>query len=106
MSTVDRNRYRKTYGATRVIPKYEAIGEGTVIEVTSEIELLTINFSNANSGSVSCNRLYNNPVIIVTPTDNVNVFVSSITNTTVTTVTISSSASFTGSVHIGIAEAS
>lgn len=105
MARVDRNRFRKIYGAKRIKPVYEELGEATIIRMGS-LETINVEFSNQTSVLVQCSVLYQNPVVIVTPTYNVNTYISSVTEiNNVTAIRVNTSAPITGTVFIAVGEA-
>jgi predicted transcriptional regulator len=101
----DLQRFRKTYGFKRVPPRYEEISSGTVLPIGSELETITVAFTNEQEKTVLASKLYSNPVVLVSPNENVNVYIPSIASANgVTTVTVAASAPFTGEIYIAIAE--
>jgi hypothetical protein len=105
MAKIDRNRYRKVYGAKRVKPVFQEVGETTVVQVQS-LETLSIDFSNSFSEQILCEKLYVNPVVIVTPTQNVNTFIKQVVQVgSVSAITVETSAPITGTVFIAVGEA-
>ena len=92
----DLNRNRKTYPLLRVKPVYEEIG-GTSAEVAILI------YNNSFEESYTFQNTYQQiPSVSATPEDeNVNVFITTLTTTS---VTVQSSSAFTGKVHIQIFE--
>lgn len=101
MGTRDLTRFRKTYFTKRQKPVYLSEGSGGV-----EIEATSIQFTNSSLETYATQTSYISPVVIITPTDNVNTWISSLVNNGNNwTITIETSALFTGSVHIQIAEA-
>ena len=102
----DRNRFRKIYPVTRFPASFSFRSNKEVI-----LESLTVSFSHEDSKTITLSQQYNEiPAISigVKSTDNndlinVNVFVSSIAlepATKVVTLTVGSSAKFTGDVDI------
>jgi hypothetical protein len=99
----DANRLRKSYPLIRVKPVYKQyltnfqIGNQDGINV----EVNVVNFNNSFQESFDFNENYSGiPIIALTPEEeNVNVFITSLTNTS---VVIESSNSFTGKVHIQV----
>lgn len=105
MARVDRNRFRKIYGAKRTKPVYEEVGEATIIRMGS-LETIEVLFNNQNSVLVQCSILYQNPVVIITPTHNVNTYVSGVYQSgNVTAIRVNTSAPITGTVFIAVGEA-
>lgn len=96
-SKYDLNRYKKVYPLIRMRPVYDEIlmlgGLGSEAEI--------IDFNNSFSETYTFQEVYTQiPGIALTPEDeNVNVFISALT---ITSVTIESSASFTGKVHLQV----
>lgn len=106
MALKDRNRFRKTYGVIRVPPVYEEEGGVTVLRLGS-LETIELQFNNTKKSIALCSLLYTTPVVIVTPTDNVNTYVSRVfEHNGVTAIEIMSSDVFTGTVFIGVGESS
>lgn len=96
---IDANRVRYTYPLLRRAPVYGKIAAGGA----STVEVATINFSNAETGTYTFkdSAFYTSiPVCVISPEDeNVNVFITSLTTVS---VTVGSSAPFTGKVHVHI----
>jgi|TARA_Y100000310_G_C20579286_1_gene762141 hypothetical protein len=86
---------RKTYPLIRRKPKFENFGD------ISNVEVSTVSFNNSNSETYTFTSTYTSlPICNITPElDNVNVFISSLS---LTSVTIEASDNFTGNVHIHI----
>tara|TARA_B100001059_G_C17732397_1_gene526958 strand:- start:535 stop:861 length:327 start_codon:yes stop_codon:yes gene_type:complete len=98
----DLSRIKKTYPLLREKPIYKQLcdSDGTVSSgIDAEVEIL--NFDNTHTGSYTFKKTYTSiPIIAATAADeNVNVFVTSLN---LTSVTIESSAEFTGKVHIQV----
>ena len=96
-SKYDLNRYKKVYPLIRTKPVYDElnmIGQGA-----SEVTIL--DFNNSHEETYTFTETYTQiPVIAATPADdNVNVFITSLTTTS---VTIEASANFTGKVHVQV----
>jgi len=95
----DKNRYRKVYPYIRKAPVYEYCSG-----VPVEIEVGEIEFSNTNTGTHTFATAWENVPFITAisydsesnNTANVNVYVHSVS---LTSVTIKTSAAFTGKVH-------
>ena len=96
---IDANRVKYVYPLIRKVPIYGKIGSGGA----STVEVAIINFSNAETGTYTFkdSSVYSSiPVCVISPEDeNVNVFITSLTTTS---VTVGSSAPFTGKVHVHI----
>ena len=99
-SKYDLNRFKKVYPLLRVKPIYDEI---TMLTGDSgiDVELAILNYQNEFTKSYSFVKSYTSiPIIAATPEDeNVNVFITSLTTTS---VTIESSSEFTGKVHLQI----
>lgn len=96
-SKYDLNRYKKVYPLIRTRPVYDdlnMLGQGS-----SEVAVL--DFVDSHEETYTFTETYTQiPVIAATAAEeNVNVFITSLTNTT---VTIESSSNFTGKVHIQV----
>ena len=91
----DLTRLRKTYPLRRQRPRFLEGGDGS----SAEVEILT--FNNTDVASYTFKKSYQSiPVCVISPEDeNVNVFITSLTNLQ---IQISSSAPFTGKVHLHI----
>ena len=94
---IDANRIRYVYPLLRKVPRYGEISAGGA----STVEVETLSFNNSELESYTFVNTYTSiPVCVISPEDeNVNVFITSLTTTT---IQISSSAPFTGKVHIHI----
>jgi hypothetical protein len=96
---IDANRVRYTYPLLRRAPVYGKIAAGGA----STVEVATINFNNAETGIYTFKdpAFYTSiPVCVISPEDeNVNVFITSLTTIS---VTVGTSAPFTGKVHVHI----
>ena len=94
----DANRTRKTYPLLRLKPIETKIDSGGV-----KVELAIIDFNNSSSESYTFTGTYTSiPVVAATvENENVNIFMTLLSTTT---VTIESSAPFTGKVHLQIYE--
>lgn len=100
----DLNRFRKVYPYLRYDPIYV---QTTSAATTFIIEASKITFTNASSGTYTFSEVYTTvPTVVATAVDsagngtaNVNVFVSSIS---LTSVTVGTSQSFTGQVHVQV----
>ena len=102
MTTRDLTRFRKVYTNKRQKAVYIQSGS-----TGSDIESGIINFSNSLTGVYTTQTSYISPIVIVTPTDNVNSWISTLVNNGNNwTITIKVSAQLTGQIHIQIAEAS
>lgn len=97
----DANRLRKSYPLIRVKPVYKVVAELDNLGIGAEVA--TVDFDNSFSEVYTFVEDYDIlPSIALTPeSENVNVFISSIS---LTGVTIESSAPFTGKVHIQVFE--
>ena len=99
MALLDLNRYRKIYPFIRMKPSIQT-GTDTVIAESAEVT-----FANANSVAYTFTKTFTStPFVTAIASDsegnesaNVNVFISSVS---LTSVTIETSAPFTGVVHI------
>lgn len=104
----DKNRYRKVYPRFRAEPRpgLKIEGDGDVV-----LESIVVNFNNEDQKTLTLDGPYNSvPTVTLTPVgdiSDVNVFVSSIVLQSVpgspgkkVFVTINSSASFIGKVHL------
>ena len=97
----NKNKFKKVYPYIRRAPVYELVSQGqeTIIEITA------LSFINSSVQTYSFAETFTNaPIVTVTSVDstgnnqaNVNVFVSSISTSS---VTIQTSQTFTGTVHI------
>jgi hypothetical protein len=100
----DANRVRKTYPLIRLKPVETSITNSSVISVSGiNAEVTILAFANSFSETYTFTETYSSvPVIVATPEDeNVNIFITSLTTTS---VTVQSSAPFTGNVHLHIYE--
>jgi hypothetical protein len=99
----DANRLRKNYPLIRVKPVYSVVANSDNLGIGAEVGI--VNFDNSFSEVYEFVGDYDIlPTIALTPeSENVNVFISSI-SLVPGTVTIESSAPFTGKVHIQIFE--
>ena len=100
---IDLNRYKKIYPLMRKSPSYFTGG-------IDEVESVVLDFSNSNPATKELTNKYTTPVVVATAVDeNINVWVSNIAidpdGTTTIQVSVSD-ASFTGEVHVHVAEAS
>lgn len=98
----DQNRLRKNYPLLRVKPVYSQIVVGEAGNIGGiDVETAIIPFVNSFSEPYSFQKTYTAiPTVAISPeTENVNIFVTALTNTE---ITIQSSAPFTGSVHLQI----
>lgn len=103
----DVNRAKKVYPLLRVKPNYvrdidlNEGGGGSGIDV--EVAILPFNNSEEETYTFGEGFLYQSiPIVVATPSDdNVNIFISALTTES---VTIQSSAPFTGTVHLHIYE--
>jgi len=93
----DFNRYKKIYPLVRTKPKFQ---DFTVVEGL-DAETVILDYVNTHAQTYFFTKSYITiPTISATPEDeNVNVYITSLTTTS---VTIESSSSFTGSVHVQI----
>lgn len=101
----DANRLRKNYPLIRVKPVYSVVTRGDSLGIGAEVGI--VDFDNSFSEVYEFVEDYDIlPSIALTPeSENVNVFISSISIATVPgTVTIESSAPFTGKVHVQVFE--
>jgi hypothetical protein len=104
--TIDRNLYRKVYPYKRAAPRYAYLYD-TIVSGGASVEAAKVTFTDADSASYSITSSYLSvPSVVIATVDsagnggtNVSITVSSISTTA---VTISSSAKFTGQVHIHI----
>ena len=96
---IDANRIRYTYPILRRAPVYGKFGSAG----GSNVEVAIIDFSNSETGTYTFKdpAFYTSiPVCVISPEDeNVNVFITSLTTTS---VTVGSSSPFTGKVHVHI----
>ncbi|WP_438964728.1 hypothetical protein [Winogradskyella sp.] len=94
---IDANRIRYVYPLLRKVPRYGEIASGGA----STVEVAKISFNNEEQKSYTFTKDYTSiPICVISPEDeNVNVFITSLTTTI---IQISSSAPFTGFVHIHI----
>lgn len=96
----DFNRYKRIYPLTRTKPNYKTfeLVDGL------DIETAILEYTNEYQKSYSFIKQYTEiPVVAATPEDeNVNIFITSLTTNS---VTVESSSSFVGKVHIQIYEA-
>jgi len=94
---IDANRMRYTYPLIRKVPRYVEI----VADGANTVEVETISFNNSESEVYTFVKTYTSiPVCVISPEDeNVNVFITSLTTAS---IEISSSAPFTGKVHVHI----
>lgn len=99
-SKYDLNRFKKVYPLLRTKPIYDEV---TMLGTGVNAETAILDFNNSFSETYTFLEAYDQvPVIGATVEDeNVNVFITSITTTN---VTIQSSSSFTGKVHLQIFE--
>ena len=90
----DANRRRKTYPFVRRVPVYKFEGESQVI-----IETASVTFSATDEATHSFTETFTSaPVVTLTAKDdNVNVYISAVSTTS---VTINASAAFTGTVEL------
>lgn len=97
----DANRVRKTYPLIRLKPVETSITNSNASGINAEVTILA--FANSFSETYTFTETYSSvPVVVATPEDeNVNVFITSLTTTS---VTVQSSAPFTGNVHLHIYE--
>ena len=92
------NRFRKVYPNLRRSPN-----EHTLYKIETKI----LEFSSSDSASVVLDTKWTTPNVVIASTDNINVWISSIIKATIDgawTVTVNSSADFTGEVHIQVSE--
>ena len=96
-SKYDLNRFKKTYPLVRVKPIFQEFTDSDGIDVETTI----LNYNDSFEESYTFNQIYNQiPTVSATPEDeNVNVFITSLN---LFSVTIQSSAPFTGKVHLQI----
>ena len=98
MARIDLNRMRKIYPQMKRSPRW--------FNQTNEVETHKITFSNDTSKTFSIGT-YTTPVVVLSPEDNLNVWISSIVGTSggVWKVTITSSVEIAaGSVNVHVAE--
>jgi len=96
-------RMRKIYPYKRKTPLMYEIGTAV------EARILEFTASGSYEQSVTIETtMYTTPVAIITATDNVNVWIKSLTMTTAgkLTLTVATSALFDGKVHVQVTEAS
>jgi hypothetical protein len=104
----DLNRFRKVYPYKRAAPKYAYVYDAIVEASGDSMEAGKITFSDAVSGTYTFVRSYGSiPSVTISTVDsssngdtNVSITVTAIS---LTGVTVSASAKFTGQVHIHIA---
>ena len=96
-SKYDLNRYKRVYPLVRVKPVYDEI----MMLGGLNVETAIIDFNNSFQETYAFQETYTQvPVVGATPEDeNVNVFITSVTTTS---VVIESSSAFTGKVHLQI----
>lgn len=104
---IDRQRFKKTYPAKRVRPRFEeaAPPDGGNPDIVY-LETMVITFNNSLVETTTASQEYTNPVILTSATENVNVYVSGVSvvnNRTV--IEVSTSAPITGDVYVAIGEA-
>ena len=98
MARIDLNRFRKTYPSRKKQPHF--------FNQTNEVKAHTIAFSGTKIETIAIGT-WNYPVIVIGQTDNVNVWVSKVYREIISgpwRIDISASSSFTGEVHIHVAE--
>lgn len=104
---LDLNRYKKIYTSKRKSPQF--------YNKSPEAYGATVDFSNADQGTavvLNSGVISSTPVATITTTEDVNIWISSISRTTPSdstsdwTVTIYASAPFTGKVHVLLVEIS
>lgn len=101
MSGKDLTRFRKTYFTKRQKPIYGSLASGE-----SDIEASTIPFVNTNTGTYTTTKSYISPVVVITPSDNINAWIASLVNNGNNwVITLQTSSNFTGNLHIQIGEA-
>ena len=93
---IDRNRWRKVYPTVRAIPRQSWIPDNDAI-----LETAMISFTNSSEQSYTFTGTYTSAptVVAIADTEDVNVFISSVTTLT---VTVGASAAFTGNVYLQI----
>lgn len=98
----DANRTKKIYPLIRFKPKETKITNSSA-DGTGASEVAIIDFINSNQETYTFTETYTQiPTIVISPVDdNVNVFMTSLTTTS---VIINSSNNFTGKVHIHVYE--
>jgi len=96
----DANRTKKIYPLIRFKPKETNITNSSAVGAS---EVAIIDFINSNQETYTFTETYTQiPAIVISPVDdNVNVFMTSLTTTS---VIINSSNNFTGKVHIHVYE--
>lgn len=98
MARIDLNRFRKIYPSRKKQPHF--------FNQTNEVKAYTIAFSNSKIETIPIGT-WNYPVIVIGQTDNVNIWVSKVYREVISgpwRIDISASSSFTGEVHIHVAE--
>lgn len=92
----DANRTHKNYPIYRLKPKETLITSTT--NMSDILEAKIVYLENENSVIYNFSKTYNEiPVCVATPTENVNVYISEITNSY---VLLTTSEDFTGYIHI------
>lgn len=100
---IDLHRFRKVYPQFRKSPLLFE-GGGTT---TLDVEAVVVPFSTSDQETVSLSETYTTPVVVASAVDeNVNVWVSSITNDGLgnITITVNTSDVITGEVHVHVVE--
>tara|TARA_Y100000592_G_scaffold90156_1_gene148399 strand:+ start:53 stop:376 length:324 start_codon:yes stop_codon:yes gene_type:complete len=97
----DLSRIKKTYPLLREKPIFKELCDATSTSGSVDVEVEVINFNNTYTGSYTFKKTYTSiPIVAATAeNENVNVFITSLNTTS---VTIESSADFTGKVHIQV----
>ena len=95
----DLSRFKKVYPLLREKPNLRELSDELTSQIDVEVEVL--DFNDTNTGSYTFKKTYTSiPIVAATPEDeNVNVFITSLS---LTSVTIESSAEFTGKVHVQV----
>ena len=97
-SKIDLQRFRKIYPQLKSGPRY--------FTQNNEVETHKITFSDEPMKTFGVG-IYNYPVVVVTPEDNINVWVSAISRVEFNgawSISISTSSNYTGVVHVHVAE--
>ena len=98
MPRIDLNRMRKVYPSKKKQPHW--------FNQSNEVETKTISFSGSAMETVAIG-VYNYPVIVIGQNDNINAWISKVYREVLNgpwRVDVSTSAAFTGEIHLHIAE--
>lgn len=98
LSRIDANRYRRTYPYIRRVPVFKFLNDSNADE-NMIVEVASVTFTNSNQETYNFTESFTSAPSVTATANNesVNVYVSSISTSS---VTINASAQFTGAVEI------